>query len=252
VSAVRDGVRSAIAALTFLTAVPVGRRAAIAATDLGRGLVLFPVVGAAVGAAMGLVVWGTAQVVPPLPAAVLAVAAGVLLTGALHLDGLADIADGVGAVLSGRDPTEVMADPRLGTFGGAALTLDLLLKASVFAAFATEARFPWDAIAAGALARMSILGLAVALPYAGPDDGTGAWTARLDRRRCLAAFGIGAAIAVATSGLTFLPMVAAAGVVCAVVGRWSSRHLDGMRGDTFGAAAELTETLALTAALAMP
>ena len=246
----RDGVRSAIAALTFLTAVPVGRRAAITPTDLRRGLVLFPIVGAAVGAAMGLVVWGTAQVVPPLPAAVLGVAAGVFLTGAMHLDGLADSADGVGAALSGRDPRDVMADPRLGTFGGAALTLDLLLKVSVFAAFATQARFPWDAIAAGALGRMSILGLAVALPYVGPDDGAGAWTARLDRRRCLAALGIGATIAVATSGLTSLAMVAAAGVVCVAVGRWSTRHLDGMRGDTFGAAAELTETLVLTAALA--
>ena len=246
----RDGVRSAIAALTFLTAVPVGRRAAITPADLRRGLVLFPIVGAAVGAAMGLVVWGTAQVVPPLPAAVLGVAAGVFLTGAMHLDGLADSADGVGAALSGRDPRDVMADPRLGTFGGAALTLDLLLKVSVFAAFATQARFPWDVIAAGALGRMSILGLAVALPYVGPDDGAGAWTARLDRRRCLAALGIGATIAVATSGLTFLAMVAAAGVVCVAVGRWSTRHLDGMRGDTFGAAAELTETLVLTAALA--
>jgi cobalamin synthase len=54
-----------------------------------------------------------------------------------------------------------------------------------------------------------------------------------------------------TSGARFLAMLAAAVVVCALVGRWSSRHLSGMRGDTFGAAAELTETLALMAALAV-
>jgi adenosylcobinamide-GDP ribazoletransferase len=248
---VREGVRSAIAALTFLTAVPVGRRAAIAPADLRRGIVLFPVVGAAVGAATGLVAWAAAQVLPTLPAAALGVATGVLVTAAMHLDGLADTADGVGAALSGRDPEVVMVDPRLGTFGGAALTLDLVLKIAVLAALVAGTGFPWEAVAAGALGRMSILGLAVAMRYAGPDDGTGAWTTPISRPRCFAALGIGAAIGAATAGIAFVPMAAVAALVCLVVGRWSSRRVRGMRGDTFGAAAELSETLALTAALAV-
>jgi adenosylcobinamide-GDP ribazoletransferase len=245
---VRDGVRSAIAALSFLT---VGRSAAIADADLRRAVVLFPIVGGLVGGAVGLVAWGAAQALPALPAAVLGVAAGAVLTGTMHLDGLADTADGVGAALAGRDPAPPMADPRLGTFGGVALGLDLLLKASVLSALVAAGRFPWEAVAAGALGRGSILALAIALPYAGPPEGAGAWTLPLDRRRSAAGLVIAGAVGVVTTGARFVAMLAASAVVCALVGRWSSRHLSGMRGDTFGAAAELTETLALTAVLAM-
>jgi adenosylcobinamide-GDP ribazoletransferase len=248
---VRDGIRSAIAALSFLTAVPMGRRARIADADLRRGVVLFPIVGGLVGGAVGLVAWGAAQVLPALPAAVVGVATGAVLTGAMHLDGLADTADGVGAALAGRDPKAAMADPRLGTFGGAALTLDLALKISVLSGLVVAGRFPWEALAAGALGRGSILALTLAFPYAGPPEGAGAWTDAPDRRRFGAGLVIAGAIGVVTSGARFLAMLATAVVVCALVGRWSSRHLSGMRGDTFGAAAELTETLALMAALAV-
>jgi adenosylcobinamide-GDP ribazoletransferase len=234
----------------FLTAVPVGRRTAIAEDDLRRGLAVFPVVGAFVGGVMALVAWGTALLLPSVPAAVLGVAAGVALTGTLHMDGLADTADGVGAALAGRDPGEAMSDPRLGTFGGAVLVLDLLLKVAVLAALLDGSAFPWTAIAAATIGRMSILGLAWVLPYGGPDAGVGGWTTRLGRRRCLAGLGIGLSIGILTSGARFVPMVAAAIAVVVVVGRWSARHRGGMRGDTYGAAAELSETLALTAGLA--
>jgi adenosylcobinamide-GDP ribazoletransferase len=249
---VRDGLRSAIAALSFLTAVPVGPGAAIAAADLRRGVVLFPLVGALVGGEMGLVTWAAAQVLPTLPAAALGVATGAILTGAMHLDGLADTADGIGAALAGRDPAPAMADPRLGTFGGVALALDLLLKASVLSALVEAGGFPWEAVAAGALGRGSILALAVALPYAGPAEGAGAWTGPLDGRRFAAGLVIAGGIGIATTGTRFPAMLAASAVVCVLLGRWSRRHLAGTRGDTFGATAELTETLALTAALALP
>ena len=65
---------------------------------------LFPVVGAAVGALVATVAWGAAQVLPPFAAAILGVASGVAATAALHLDGLGDVADGIGASLGGRDP----------------------------------------------------------------------------------------------------------------------------------------------------
>lgn len=245
----RDGVRGAIAALTFLTAAPVGRRAALAPSDLRRGLPLFPLVGALVGGLTALAAWGAAFVLPAFPAAVLGVGVGVAVTGAMHLDGLADTADGVGAALAGNDPAPAMADPRLGAFGGVVLALDLLLKVSVLSALVAATGFPWEAVAASALGRASVLALSIAIPYAGPADGTGAWTTRGDRRRSLAGLVAGAAIGLATTGVRFFAMLATAALVCVIVGGWSARHLSGMRGDTFGAAAELTETLALAAAL---
>jgi adenosylcobinamide-GDP ribazoletransferase len=247
---VRDGVRSAIAALSFLTVVPVGRRAAIAAADLRRGVVLFPLVGAVVGAVTGLVAWGAALALPAFVAAVLGVAAGVAVTGAMHIDGLADTADGVGAALAGRDPTDVMSDPRLGTFGVVTLTLDLLLKVAVVSALVAGDRFPWETIASGALGRGSVLLLAFVLPYAGPGHGTGSWTGSLDRAWGFAGLVVGGLIGLATVGVAFVAMVASAALVCVAVGRWSSRHLSGTRGDTLGAAAEITETVSLAVALA--
>ena len=240
--------RPVIAALGFLTAVPIGARASEG--DLRRGVVFFPFVGALVGGLIGLVSWAASLVLPGVPAAVLGVAAGAAATGAFHLDGLADAADGVGAAMAGRDPGEAMSDPGLGTFGGIALVLDLLLKVSVLAALVGDESFPWEAVAAGVLGRMSILGLALSIPYVGPADATGGWTRGLDRRRCVAGLLVGAAIGGPTAGIRFVPMTAATVIVCLVVGRWSARRLGGMRGDTFGAAAELSETMALGAALA--
>jgi len=250
VSAVRDRGRPVIAAIGFLTAIPTGRRREPADDDLRRGLVFFPLVGAVVGGVTGLVAWACSLALPSVPAAVLGVAAGVAATGALHLDGLADTADGVGAAMSGGDPAEAMSDPRLGTFGGAALVLDLALKVSVLAALVDDTTIPWETVAAGGLGRTVILGLALAIPYAGAESGEGAWTQTLDRRRCLVGVLLGLATGGVAVGIRLLPMTLATVIVAVVVGRWSARHRAGMRGDTFGAAAELSETLALTAALA--
>ena len=150
----RERTRPLLAALSFLTAVPVARGTVLGTPDLRRAAVLFPVVGGAVGAFVATIVWGAAHLVPPFAAAVLGVAGGVAATAALHLDGLGDVADGVGASLGGREPAEAMRDPRLGTFGVAAVTLDLLLKAAVLSAL-VEAGFPWPVVAAGAISRVA-------------------------------------------------------------------------------------------------
>ena len=248
----RDGLRSAVAAVAFLTAVPIGRRTDIDARGLRGGLILFPAVGALVGALTATVAWGSAIVLPPFPAAALGVAAGVSVTAAMHLDGLADSADGLGAALSGGDPPAAMHDPRLGVFGGAAIALDLLLKVSVLSALVAGPRFPVEAIAAGALGRAAAIALMTTLPYAGrPGSGTGRWTLDVAFGPCLIGVVSAMVVGVLTVGPAFGAMAAAGVVVAAIVGRWSSRRLGGVTGDTLGAAAELTETLALTAALAL-
>jgi adenosylcobinamide-GDP ribazoletransferase len=250
---VRDVFRSAVAAVSFLTAVPVGRSARLEDGDrLRDGTVVFPAVGAAVGAATGAIAWATVLVLPPLPAAILGVGAGALLTGALHLDGLADTADGVGASLAGADPSAAMHDPRLGVFGGVALALDLVLRISVLSALVVGPRFPFEAIAAGALGRTAAILALATTPYTGGAGGTGAWTRGIGLGRCLAAAAVASAIGLVAVGSVFGAMVVAGAVTVALVRRWSRRHLGGMTGDTLGATAELSETVALTVALAIP
>ncbi len=247
----RDVFRSVVAAVTFLTAVPVGRSAALVDRErLRDGTVLFPGVGAAVGAAAGAIAWVAAFVLPALPAAVLGVGAGALLTGALHLDGLADTADGVGASLTGADSSAAMHDPRLGLFGGVALTLDLVLRISVLSALVVGPRFPIEAIAAGALGRAASVALLATTRYAGGEDGTGSWTRDLGLGRCLASAGLAATIGVIAVGPAFGAMVIAGAATAGLIRRWSRRHLGGMTGDTLGATAELAETMALVVGLA--
>ena len=237
-----------LAALSFLSAVPVGRRIELGERDLHRGAALFPLVGGAIGALVALVAWGSAQLLPSFAAAVLGVAAGVAATAALHLDGLGDVADGVGASLAGGDPAEAMRDPRLGTFGIAAIGLDLMLKLSLLAALLVTG-FPWPVVAAGALSRVAPVAMAWRLPYAG--GGTGRWTNQIGSAPVLVASVLALAISIPTAGMAAVWMVAAVAIPATLVGWWSTRRLDGITGDGFGAAIELGETLAIAVAVAV-
>jgi adenosylcobinamide-GDP ribazoletransferase len=239
--------RPLVAALSFLTAFPVARGAEIDGRDLRRGAVLFPLVGAVVGALVATVAWGAGQVLPPFAAAILGVASGVVATAALHLDGLGDVADGIGASLGGRDPREAMRDPRLGTFGIAAVALDLLLKSSLLSALVV-AGFPWEVVAAGSISRVAPIAMAWRLPYLGA--GTGGWTDRIGGGTAAAALVIGLAISIPCAGLATPAMLIAVAIVAIVLGSWSRRRLGGATGDVFGAIIELGETFALVAALA--
>src|SRR5581483_6204617 len=121
--------RAALAAVAFLTRVPVGRVVELDGADVARGAALFPLVGATA--------FGLARVVPSLAAAGIALAVGALLTGALHLDGLADTADSLGAHTRER-ALEIMRDHAIGAYGAAAVALDLLVKAAALAALAGD------------------------------------------------------------------------------------------------------------------
>jgi len=243
----RERTRAIVAALSFLTAVPIAPGVELGERDLRRAAVLFPIVGAAVGVVIAAVAWGAAQILPPFAAGILGVASGVAVTAGLHLDGLGDVADGIGASLGGRDPFDAMRDPRLGTFGVAALVLDLLLKSSLLSALVV-AGFPWEVVAACAISRVAPIATAWRLPYLG--RGTGRWTDGIGGGATAAALVIGLAISIPCAGLATPAMVIAVTFVAIVLGWWSRRRLGGATGDVFGALIELGETFALVAALA--
>lgn len=239
--------RALVAAVTLLTRLPAFHPRALAADDLVRGAVLFPLVGAAVGGLVGGAAAALALVLPALVAAALALALELCLTGALHVDGLADSADG----LAGRDSEhalEIMRDHALGAYGGSALALDLLVKAVALAALAEHAAIP-AVVAAFAVARAAPLPLAAVLPYARPGPGTGRLLAdRLRWPAALAGVTLAAAVAVVATGPLAAASLACLAVVTAFVGVLARRRLGGITGDVMGAAIELTATLALVVA----
>jgi adenosylcobinamide-GDP ribazoletransferase len=244
------GLRAAAGAVSFLTRIPVGRRLDLVADDVARGAVLFPLVGTGLGALVGLVVLGLDARTGVLLAAALAVALEALLTGAIHLDALADAADGLGADSRER-ALEIMREPAIGSFGATALALDLVVKTAALAAIATGPRALLACAAAFALGRSAPLALGWALPYARPEEGSGSLlTGSAGEVSRALGVGLGVGLAVAALGLRGVALVAAAALGAATVGLLARRRLGGVTGDVLGASVELATTLALVAAAA--
>src|SRR5437763_6946080 len=243
--------RAAAGAVTFLTRVPIGRRVEVDEADLGHGALLFPLVGAGIGAAVGGAALLAHAALPPLVAATLAVALGALITGGLHLDGLADVADALGTRSRVR-ALEVMRDPRIGAFGTTALALDLLVKVGAIAALLPDEGVVPKLLVASALSRATVPPLVVALPYARAEIGTGGvLRGRIPIASVVASSALAVALAVLLLGTTGLAMTASAVVLAATLAGCYRRWLGGTTGDALGTAVELTETLALLVAVAL-
>ncbi len=243
-------VRGLLAAVAFLTRLPVGRRFTFDGSHVAAGGVFFPVVGAGIGAAVGGITTLLAPRLSPLLAAAVALAAGAVLTGALHLDGLADTADGLGARTRER-ALEIMRDHNVGTYGVVALVLDLLIKASALAALAGSRDIVAIALASCAVARCGPVVLAAVLPYARPGDGAGSSLTRTDGWRAVAAPILSVAIVFGAASRLGLALAASAVVVTTICGLTSKRWIGGVTGDTLGATIELIEIVTLCTAVAI-
>jgi adenosylcobinamide-GDP ribazoletransferase len=243
--------RAAAAAVSFLTRIPIGRRIPVDASDVARGAVLFPVVGAGIGAVAGLAAAGLEGPLPPLVAGGLAVAVALTLTGALHLDALADTADALGAGTRER-ALEIMRDPQIGAFGVAAVVVALLVEAAAVGALAHAGDAVSGFTVAGAASRAVAAPLAAALPYARMERGTGGV---LSGRVSAASSGVACALALLIAvlllgwdGVVVAGIAAGVAIVCGIGSRlW----LGGITGDTLGATVQVAEIAVLVALLAL-
>ena len=129
-------VRLLLVALQFLTRLPVPQVRGFTPDMISRSTRYYPVVGALVGGICALVLTGAAQVWDGVLPAMLAIAVGVLVTGAFHEDGLADTFDGLGGGTEPARRLEIMKDSRIGTFGALGLGLVLALKVAALAQLA--------------------------------------------------------------------------------------------------------------------
>jgi len=211
-------------------------------------LAWFPAVGALIGLAVGGIWWAAGRGWAPPAAAAIAVIADAALTGLLHLDGLADAADGLLPPLSRARRLEVMADPRLGAFGAAGLAIVLLAR---FGAFASMAPSPLAVAGLWSGSRTAMAVTARAVPYARPAGLASAFLPQAPARRAgPAVLGLAGgllALALAFAGRGALGVAAvgaeAAGAATVVFLAW--RRLGGFTGDVLGAAAVAGETAGL-------
>lgn len=229
-------------AFRLLTRIPVGR-----ATDGLEGVaVWFPVVGLVVGLAVGGIYALLFQWIPSILGAVFAVGAGVMLTGAIHEDGLADSMDAFGTGESGERALSVMRDSRLGTYGTLALVYSVLGRVVALGSLEPEAAVA-GVVAAHTLGRS---GAAVLMAGSAPARAEG-----LGRLAIAGVEGRHAAVAVAVGiGFGFVAVgwwIALGAVVVAIavvvlVRVVSVKRIGGITGDVLGACEQLVEIGALT------
>ncbi|MGD9293337.1 MAG: adenosylcobinamide-GDP ribazoletransferase [Roseobacter sp.] len=232
-------------AFVLLTRLPMPRLAPEAFGHSTRAVWAYPLVGAAIGA----IAWGGGQLAlaAELPAPVVAglmIAAMVLCSGAMHEDGLADIADGFWGAQSAEKRLEIMKDSQIGTYGTLAIVIVTGLRWTALAALIPVN--PAAVLAAACISRSAM----PVLMYALPPARSAGLSASVGRPRLLPVlFGVGLASMLSA---TVIGSAVSAAFLIGVVATFSlavlaSRKIGGQTGDVLGATQQLCETLILLA-----
>jgi adenosylcobinamide-GDP ribazoletransferase len=232
-------VRGFVTAARYLTIVPLPDRAPTDAAALGRSAAWFPVVGVLLGLGLAGADRVLTWLFPPILAALLTVTAWKLLTGGLHLDGLADSLDG----LMGRDRAQrlqIMRDSRIGVFGAVGLILTLLLELTALSGLPAGLR--WRALVAAPAVGRAAPPLLARVFRSARADGQGATFARgIGRRGAALAALLACGTALLVLGAAGMAAVGFAAAVVSAVAIFLAARLGGLTGDSLGAAVELAE-----------
>jgi adenosylcobinamide-GDP ribazoletransferase len=237
-----------LVALRFLTVLPVPFVRTLDPPPLAEAMRMFPLAGAAIGAgtgaALGLCNLGG---LPQLFSAAVAIGIGLLITGALHEDGLSDVADGFGGGRTREERLDIMRDSRIGAFGTLALGIMLLGRASLLMALLELPAGDMIVLlaCAAAFSRALIVDLMWATRPA-RNDGLSVLAGRPSRNTALFALTLGGLGAGMAAGWVLAPeagvaALIAGGVMLAAVRVLAMRKIGGQTGDVCGAAQVLTE-----------
>lgn len=244
--------RGVVLAVQFLTRIPTPQVRRFDDEELARSAVFHPLVGVIIGGLVVLPLWllgglGSEVLAPrPWPAAAVALLVWVWVTGALHLDGLSDVTDGLGA--AHRDPARfltVLKDPHVGSFGVVTLVCQLLLKLVLLAELGAST-VPWAAVLlVPAWARWGSLWLSWRVPLL---QATGLAERFAWRLGPVPVLGWAAVLAALT--LWVSPWLLLALVLVPLAEVFWRRRLGGINGDCLGASIEVTESVLLLALVA--
>lgn len=240
--------------ISLCTRMPLAAKLPVGDGDVARASWTLPIAGLLVGLAGGVAYWLANRLhVQPEPASALALVATVLFTGAMHEDGLADTADGLGGKTQ-QQRLEIMRDSRVGTFGVSALVLSFLLRWSALAEIGELADIRTLVIAlivAHAVSRAVLPAFMYLVPPA-RADGLSTSAGKPPAQSVAIALGVGILCLLLAFGLKLamiaLLMLALAALALA---RVASRQLGGQTGDVLGALQQIAETTLLVIAAAM-
>jgi adenosylcobinamide-GDP ribazoletransferase len=238
---------SFIAALRFLTSIPLPGKRELGPEQLGKATSFFPVAGLFIGGILALLNWGLGYILPPAVVNALLIAAIVILTGAMHLDGLADTCDGIAGHKSVEERWAVMRDSRTGAFGVVGILVVLLVKFVSLNSIPEDMMIP-VLLFVPVVSRWAMVYALFAYPYARP---AGLGTAFKQATRW-PQFTASTVITIVIAAALF-PLFSLLGFIL-IIGIWIITALlviyfrykfAGLTGDTYGAINEIAEAAAL-------
>lgn len=231
------------AALGFLTILSTPRRE-VTPEGMGASLAYFPLVGLVLGLILLGLDLGLSLVLPQLLADAAVIVVLIVLTGALHLDGLMDTCDGLATGRSASESLQIMRDSRVGSFGMLGAFSILLFKYVALISIPFPGKLA-ALLVMPVLGRWAMVCSIFAHPYVRPAGTGRAFKEGAVGRRMITATLLALALSLVIIGLQGLALVVGVGLVTWVLGSWLSGRLGGLTGDVYGASGELGETFTL-------
>lgn len=233
------------AAIGLLTRLPIRVDATLATQRAARSAWAWPLAGAVPALiGWGLGVGAVSVGLPPLFAACLALLGQIMVTGALHEDGLADVADGFWGGYERARRLEIMKDSRIGAYGVIALVLSLGLRATALAAVLTAPGALAALVVIGISSRLPMVLLLAALPNA-RGAGLASQVGHPSARTAWIACGVTALVVLILMPSALLPLVACIGVSTLALAALAKTKIGGQTGDVLGASQQISEIIGL-------
>jgi adenosylcobinamide-GDP ribazoletransferase len=235
----------------FLTILPVARELPMEPPRLGRSMGLFPAVGLALGLALVVLNWVLTPLIPRAVLDCLLILILIALTGALHLDGIADLIDGLAGGKDREGALRIMKDSRVGAMGVVGLVMVLLLKYLSLYNVPVEMKSA-ALIFVPAAGRWVQVVLAAFCRYVRIEGGTGgAFVEHVGERETLIATATLLLAAIVLFGMKGFFLIFLLGLAVMALMRYFEYRLGGVTGDVLGAATEVVEVLTLLLVLAL-
>lgn len=241
--------KSLILAIQFLTRIPININIETKEDSFADSVLWFPLVGLIIGAFDALIYFLSAKVLDGMLPIVCAVLANVCITGALHVDGLADTCDGIFSARKKEKMLEIMKDSRIGSNGTLAVVFDILIRIAILISISSN-MIIWLIFAAPIASRALIPLLMKLSVYARAEGGMGGlFLGKQSWSRTLIAFASG--MLMVWLFLNFVGLASFAGAMLAIIlyRSYIYSKIQGMTGDTLGAGNELAEIVFLLTAV---
>ena len=233
-----------LAALNFLTIIPVPWRREVSPEELGCSLGYFPLVGIIIGLILAGLNWVLGLVLPSAVVNVLLIVSLAVVSGALHLDGFADTCDGIAGHKTVGARWQVMHDSRVGGFGVVGICLLLLVK-YISLNNVAEPLLMTTLIIMPAVSRWAMVYAIFAYPCARPSGLGRVFKQGANWHRLVMATLIALAVAMVLAQLAGLAVMAGIWVMVVLMAAYLKRKFSGLTGDTYGAINEVSEVYVL-------